>query len=179
MHTTEVWFNSNDIGVLTPRQWFEQVSKNNKLGTFKVPASVARRFTTDADLDKFFNALAQTYINVAVKLKKQLRTIPFNMLEAADREMFREFICEQIQYAVINNQIIQISNGSAISTTSFTFNVDTTPWALTSDQLSVSGKILLQNTEIDSYQVIEEDEFYRYKPNGNILFIGKAEIEEA
>ncbi|MCS5736794.1 hypothetical protein, partial [Herbiconiux daphne] len=60
---------------------------------------MARRFTTDADLDKFFNALAQTYINVAVKLKKQLRTIPFNMLEAADREMFREFICEQIQYA--------------------------------------------------------------------------------
>lgn len=178
LHTMATWFSSGDVNNLTPIEYFEKKFKMNKLGTFKVPASIARRFTTNEDLANFFNALGETYIAVAVKLKKILKKIPFELLEETDREEFRTFICEQIQFAVTNNQIIQVSNGSAISTSSFTFTVDTTPWALTSDQLSVSGKIILQNTEIDSYQVIEEDEFYTLDNSGNILILGRVEIKD-
>ncbi len=83
-----------------------------------------KRFT---DLDKFFDAIGQRYIELALKMKPKLKMIPFSMLEEQDREKWREFVCEQIQHAMINKQTFQIISGSNISTPSFTMNVDTTP----------------------------------------------------
>ena len=173
IHNMDKWFKETG---LDPIVYFNTKSESNRIGNFQVPRSIARKYTSDT-LGKFFNNLGQTYIELALKLKPILRSIPFAMLEKRDQNYLREYICEQVQYSVMNKQIIQIVNASSISTTSFTMNTDTTPWAFTSDMLSMRGKVLLQNAEIDFYDIIEEDVLYTETKNGNIKILRKIDNE--
>ena len=170
-HTMKKWF---DETTKTPIEYFESTFNMNRIGKFKVPASTAKRFS-DTEMDKIFNALGQSYIELILKLKPKLRMIPFDMLEKKDRETLRQLICEQIQYSVMNRQIMQIVNASNISTGSFTMNVDTTPWAFTSDMLSMRGRNLLQNSELDLYDIVDEGVIYQESKNGNIKVLRKIE----
>ncbi len=176
-HNMEVWFSEVlDSTNTTPMSWFESQFKNNRLGTFKAPRTVIKRFNDGNDLSKFFNALGQSYIELAIKMKPKLKMIPFSMLEKQDRENWREYVCEQIQHAVTNRQTFQIINASNISTSSFTMNVDTTPWAFTADMLSMHGRNLIQNTEIDLYDIVDENVLYTETHNGNVKVLRTIEM---
>ena len=170
-HTIEKWFLETKF---IPIEYFESFFNMNRIGKFKVPASTSKRFG-NAQMDKVFNALGQSYIELILKLKPKLRMIPFDMLEKKDRQTLRELICEQVQYAVTNRQIMQIVNASNISTGSFTMNVDTTPWAFTSDMLSMRGRNLLQNSELDLYEIVDEGVLYQETKHGNIKILRKIE----
>ena len=70
-HTMEKWFKET---TKTPIEYFESTFNMNRIGKFKVPAITAKRFN-DTEMDKIFNALGQSYIELILKLKPKLRMI--------------------------------------------------------------------------------------------------------
>ncbi len=180
-HNMDTWFKEvidvNDATKpSTYLEWFETGFQNNRLGAFKVPHSTLKRFS--AKEEQFFKAIGQGYIELIKKLKPKLKSIPFAMLEAEDREALREFIGEQIQFSMINKQVFQIVNGSNISSPTFTMNLDTTPWAFTVDMLSNRGKVLMQNAEIDLYDIVDEGVLYQETQNNNIKVLRLIDLEK-
>ncbi len=179
-HNMETWFkevidSSDSTKASTFIEWFETKFSNNRLGTFKVPNTVLKRF--DSKEEDFFKAIGQGYIELIKKLKPKLKMIPFAMLEEEDRATLREFIGEQIQFSMTNRQVFQIVNGSNISTPSFTINQDTTPWAFTSDMLSKRGAVLMQNSEVDLYEIVNEGVLWNETQNNNIKVLRMIDLE--
>lgn len=180
-HNMETWFSevidTNDATKADSLiDWFENYFKHNRLGTFKVPHTTLRRW--EGNEEGFFASIGLGYIDLIKKLKPKLKSIPFAMLEAEDRETLREYIGEQIQFAMTNKQVFQIVNGSNISTPSFTINTDTTPWAFTVDMLSNRGKVLMQNAEIDLYDIVDEGVLYQETQNNNIKVLRLIDLEK-
>lgn len=170
-HDMAEWFKETQ---LAPIDYFEQQWIGNKIGTFKVQRSFNKNFDTRDKLAKLFIAIGESYIQLALKLKPVLKSIPFEMLEEEDRDAWRNYVLHHIQYASYNRQIIQVASGVNVSTSGTTINVDSTPWGtFTSDMLSTEGLTLIQNTDIDFYEIIEEDKLWYETPNGNVVVIAK------
>lgn len=177
LHNMDTWFAETNI---TPKQYFETKFAGNKIGSIKLPATLAKQNTTEEQINKIVIAIGNGYINLAVKLKgKKLRKIPFAMMEKKDREAWRYYVMEEVQHALINNLIHQIVNASSISTPNFTITQDTSSWVFTTDQLSTRGNVNIQNTEIDFYDILESRVAYMEAQNGNIKILRKIEDWES
>lgn len=176
-HKVEEWFNEADSKgvVYTPVQWFENKFKRNKLGTFKVPASVAKRFNLadEAVRNALFISIAQTYIDVLQKQKKKIKQLPFKAMLDEDRELLREWVCDAVQFCVLNNQVYQIVVGSNISTPSFTINVDTTPWVISADMIGMSAWNILSVVDIEAYDWVDTAGLWHATTSGNAQVITK------
>lgn len=176
IHNMETWFKETGM---TPRKWFETMYKGNKLGRFVVPASFAKYFNTEEKLDALFDAIGKSYIDLYVKLKPKIKLIPFSMLEAQDRNACREFVCGRNQFAVKNNQVIQIVQAATISTGAWTIGQDITPWGpFTSDMLDTNGNVDMQNTNIDEYDVVMEDVLFTETLKGNIKVLRQIDLAD-
>lgn len=171
-HKIEEWFAETGK---SPLQWFEASFKRNKMGTFKVPASVAQRFdlTKEQVRTNLFASIGQTYIDVLTKQKKKIKQLPFKAMLDEDRELFREWICDAVQFCVLNNQVYQVVIGSNISTPSFTINVDTTPWVLSADMIGITAWNLLSVIDVEAYDWVDERGLWAATQSGNAQIITK------
>lgn len=170
------WFSNFLVAGELPVDYFENKFKTNTMGGFKVPASTALRhqLTTQAEKNILFTRIAQIYIEAIVKLKYgKLKSIPFKWLLTEDQEQLVNVVCEAVQHAMLNANVWQRLNGSNIAVGGFTFNVDNTPWIMTSDMFGTIGWVLLTNAQIDEYEWIADPHAYIRTANGNIQIIGK------
>lgn len=175
-HNMKTWFKETGM---TPRKWFETIYEGNKLGRFVIPASYAKYFNTEEKLDALFNAIGKSYIDLLVKLKTKLKSIPFSMLEEDDQLAAREYVCGRIQFAVKNNQIIQIVQAATISTGAWTIGQDTTPWGpFTSDMLDTNGNVDMQNINIDEYEIVMQDVLFTETLKGNYKILRQIDLAD-
>lgn len=181
----EEWF--QETKAVDLKTWYEsEFNRNRTPGRIGLPPSAMRAIKSVAGADEIkqvklvnqlISALGQSFIDLVVHKKPILKTVPFLLLEEADRETLRELIGEEIQNALKNNELFQLRNGSSISTGGVSINRATTDWVFTFDQFSIKGKVLLQNASLDAYEWISggQNEIYRLLQSGDVQIIGKTD----
>lgn len=181
LHTPAIWVNSVAPG-LTPLEYFETKFKRNLIGGFKVQASIARywNLANTEQKNQLTTNVMQLFIDIVVNKENNLRTIPFNDtgLLKFTREFLLEGVCLAVQEAIYNNNILPRSNGSNISTPSWTITVESTPWAFKQDPIGLIPWTIIENSKIRKYKWVGEGELFKLTPKGNIQVISQTDTSD-
>lgn len=165
----DTWFKEvSNTGDKTPiTTYFNTKFERGLTGSLRIPAWFAKLYPTPEDLEKFTRALGQKFIDIAVKMNKILKTVPFAMLEEQDRESLREYVCIEIQNKIFNKQIVEIISGASISGGSTNVTIDRSSIVFTIDNLCSDGKTMLRNACLQDYMLVGDNFLYAETKNGN------------
>ncbi len=156
--------------------YFENNFEKNTIGTFKAPASAVKRVPVREDL---IESLGNIMVSALVAGPKSgnLKTIPFNFLEADTQKHLKEAVCEGIQHMVMNRNVWERINSSSVTTSNFTLNTDSTGWLLTADMFGQIARTAVVASGIRDYEWVVEDQLFTGSTNGNVKIIGKADLD--
>lgn len=172
-HNTETWFKEVGGKVI---EYYNTKFSRSLTGQFSIPAWFAKKYQTAEQLEKFASSMANMIIDLIVKRYQILRRVPFAMLETKDRDTLRELICVEIQNKIFNKKIMQVLTGSVISGGSFSATIDDGSVVFSLDTLCQQSKIMLMNSELDLYDIVDEGGIRMETPNGNIKVLRQIDL---
>lgn len=184
LHTVEKWFwKSGKYTELELLNYFENDFKENIMGRFKASHSIVKQFNnfkTDKDRASVINAIGQTIINMILGTPtgRPLRKIPLSFLLKEDADELRTALCQEIQHLAQNRQFWERVNQSSMTTGSFTINSDATTWLINSDVFGQFAKTTLENSGIDQYEYVTDDEYIKIVKLGNVVTIGRVPTDQ-
>lgn len=163
--------------------YFENDFTGNVIKSLKFPSSTATwwDFSLQTDLEKLANNFANKWLNIFIKIKyDKVRLVPVEAFSNDEAGIYnlRHFICEQVQHTLLNKNIYERVNASQENSAGGnTISSDTSAYVWVISMLSKEGQSYLQNTEIDQWEWIGEDEVFYQTRSGNIIEIkGKADL---
>lgn len=168
------------------RAEFENTWPQNIIGKFQPPISVVRafnNFATDADKDRCFNAIANTYITAirTTSKGKNLNFIPFQTgLMKDTKDALKDGLYGALQHACKNQQFWEKMNGSSVTTPNFTLSNELTGWLLTNDVFGKFAHNSLTVSGLADYVWVTNQELITLtnEATGRVEVIGKAAVED-
>lgn len=165
--------------------YFENEFTGNVINSLKFPSTTTQwwDFSQQKDLEKLADNFANKWLNIFIKIKyDKVRLLPIEAFvsDANGINNLRHFICEQVQHTLLNKNIYERVNASQENSAGGnTISSDTSAYVWVVSMLSKEGQSYLQNTEIDAWEWIGDDEVFYQTRSGNIIEIkGKADLSQ-